>query len=120
MKATTHTQAEVEIAYEMFVDKIQTMVNKHFEEHYSNLQAPTIETAPGRKYWKIIKTDKYNGTPCGSASVFGFVRIDDGAIFKAASWAAPFIKGPSAIRGYVTDYSNGMDSVTPYGVIYAQ
>jgi hypothetical protein len=36
-----------------------------------------------------------------------------------ASWRAPFVKGPSAVRGYVTDSLNGMGSVTPYGIVYA-
>ena len=56
----------------------------------------------------------------GRASVFGFVRKSDGAIFKAASWKAPFVKGPSAIRGYVNDPNNGLSSVTAYGVVYAK
>ena len=41
-------------------------------------------------------------------------------LLKPASWRAPFVKGPSAVRGYVTDSTNGMGSVTPYGIAYAR
>jgi len=44
----------------------------------------------GRKNARIVQTPICNGVPLGgSRSVFCFVRLEDGAILKAASWSAP-------------------------------
>ena len=107
------SKEEVEYAFETFVDGVQEMLDEHMNTRFPNLPRVKIEVYPGRKYWKIVRVD--NG-----ASVFGFVRKSDGAIFKAASWKTPFVKGPSAIRGYVNDPNNGLSSVSPYGVVYAK
>ena len=106
------SKEEIEYAFETFVDGVQDLVDHHMNTRFPTLPRVKIEIYPGRKYWKIVRVD--NG-----ASVFGFVRKSDGAIFKPASWKAPFVKGPSAIRGYVNDPNNGLSSVTPYGVVYA-
>ena len=113
------SQIEIEYAFETFVEKIQHMVNEHFAKNYANLTAPTIAVYPGRTYWKIVKEDAPDQFG-QQASVYGFVRKSDGAIFKAATWKAPYTKGQSAIRGYVNDSSNGMNAATPYGIVYAR
>jgi len=106
------SQEEIEYAFETFAAAVQDMLDEHRAQYFSNLPPVKIAVSPGRKYWKLIRID--NGE-----SVFGFVRKSDGAILKAANWNTPFVKGPSAVRGYVTDPNNGMSSVTPYGVVYA-
>lgn len=45
---------------------------------------PTFEAEPGRKYDKIIASDRY-----GSRHVHAFVERETGALLKAASWKAP-------------------------------
>ena len=110
-----HSREEIEYAFETFVEGIQNKLNEHYAQHLSNLTPPTVSVRGGSKYWKIV-TNYY---PSGY-SAFGFVRKEDGAILKPASWRAPFVKGPSAVRGYVTDSLNGMGSVTPYGIVYAR
>jgi hypothetical protein len=45
---------------------------------------PTFEAEAGRKYDKIIQSDKY-----GSRHVHAFVDRKTGAVIKAASWKAP-------------------------------
>ena len=110
---TEYSQQEIEYAFETFTTGVQEMLDAHREKHLPNLDRTLIKVRPGSKYWKLVRT--HHGE-----SVFGFVRKSDGAIFKPASWSAPFVKGPSAIRGYVTDPNNGMSSVTPYGVVYAR
>ena len=109
-----HSKEEIEYAFETFVEGIQIKLNEHYAQHLSNLNPPTVSVRGGSKYWKVVTDQDGNGY-----SVFGFVRKEDGAILKPASWRAPFVKGPSAVRGYVTDSLNGMGSVTPYGVVYA-
>ena len=109
-----HSREEIEYAFNIFVDGIQNKLNEHYAKHLANLAAPTVSVRGGSKYWKVVTDQNGNGY-----SVFGFVRKEDGAILKPASWRAPFVKGPSAVRGYVTDSLNGMGSVTPYGIVYA-
>ena len=107
------SKEEIEYAFETFTVGVQEMLDEHRSTHFASLPPVKIEVSPGHKYWKLVRVD--NGR-----SVFGFVRKSDGAILKAANWNAPFVKGPSAIRGYVTDPNNGLSSVTPYGVVYAK
>ena len=115
MDTDEYTEEEIQYAFRSFVTKAGVLVEEYYDDQYPRLDKPLIDVMPGRTYWKIVKGSDENGW-----SVYGFVRKSDGAIFKAASWKQPFTKGPSAVRGYVTDMSNGMDSITPYGVKYAQ
>ena len=115
MAEETYEPIEIEFAFGCFIQKAAALVRDYYADHYTCLELPELEVVSGRKYWKIIK-----GTEDTGWSVWGFVRKEDGAMFKPASWSAPFTKGPSAIRGYVTGHSNGMNSVTPYGVVYAK
>ena len=110
-----HSREEIEYAFDIFVEGIQNKLNEHYAQHLSNLTPPTVSVRGGSKYWKVVTDQDGSGY-----SVFGFVRKEDGAILKPASWRAPFVKGPSAVRGYVTDSLNGMGSVTPWGVVYAR
>jgi len=108
-----HSKEEIEYAFETFVESVQQLVNEHYlNDHY--LTAPQIVVRGGSKYWKVVRREQHGD------SVYGFVRKEDGAILKAASWSAPFVKGPSAVRGYVTDPQNGMSSVDWHGVVYAR
>ena len=107
------SQEEIEYAFETFIEGVQNLIDHHMHTRFPTLPPVKIEIWPGSKYWKIVRVD--NGV-----SVFGFVRKSDGAILKPASWRAPFVKGPSAIRGYVTDPNNGLSSITAYGVVYAK
>ena len=113
-----HSKEEIDYAFEIFVKGIQIKLNEHYAHHLSNLTPPTVSVRGGSKYWKVV-TEASHHLDSSGYSVFGFVRKEDGAILKPASWRAPFVKGPSAVRGYVTDSTNGMGSVTPYGVVYA-
>tara|TARA_R100000008_G_C3505253_1_gene125819 strand:+ start:247 stop:594 length:348 start_codon:yes stop_codon:yes gene_type:complete len=115
MVEETYEPIEIEYAFNSFVKRAEAMVKDYYTDHYTSLELPDLVVRSGRKYWKIIK-----GTDESGWTVWGFVRKEDGAMFKPASWNAPFTKGPSAIRGYVTGHSNGMNSVTPYGVVYAK
>ncbi len=108
------SKEEIELAFETFAEGCDKLVKNYREEHYPNLPENWVAVHPGRVYWKLVTEED------GRASVFGFVRKSDGAIFKAANWKAPFVKGPSAIRGYVNDPNNGLSSVTAYGVVYAK
>jgi hypothetical protein len=120
MQLEKRSPQEIEYALEIFVENVQQMLNEHFATNYAMLTPPEIGVHPGRTYWKIVKQDAIEQGGGRQCSVFGFVRKSDGAIFKAATWKAPYVKGGSAIRGYVNDNANGMNSVTPYGVVYAR
>ena len=108
-----HSKEEIEYAFETFVEGVQQLVNEHYSDRLY-LTAPKIAVRGGSKYWKLVRREQHGD------SVYGFVRKEDGAILKAASWSAPFVKGPSAVRGYVTDPQNGMSSVDWHGVGYAR
>jgi len=111
----SYSQEEIEVAFDMFVKGAQRVVSDYMEEAFPTLTPKTLSVDKGRKYWKVVVSS--GGL---NHSVFGFVRKSDGAIFKSASWKAPYTKGDTAIRGYVTDHSGGMEAVTPYGIVYVR
>ena len=109
---------EIEAKFETFVEGVKAKIANHYATKFPTLTPQEIEVITrGSVYWKLVKETP--GQKYGT-SVYGFVRKADGAIFKAATWKAPFTKGPTAIRGYVTDASNGLDATTEYGIVYAQ
>jgi len=61
----------------------------------------------GQKYARVI------GTSGAQSSAYCFVRLDDGAILKAAGYKVP-AKG---VRGWI---ANGAADVTPHGAKYAR
>ena len=105
---------EIELAFEYFVETVREMYNEYMDKNFPSLGRDDIRVSEGSVYWKIVKEDE-----TGSSSVYGFVRKSDGAVFKAASWRAPYTKGKSAIRGYVTDEWI-RHLITPHGIVYAQ
>ena len=80
-----------------FVSEITTLVEDHSKKCFPMLETPVVGVDAGRKYWRIWKTTG------SSKSVYGFVRKDDGAILRGATWKAPQTKTKSAVRGYITD-----------------
>ena len=65
---------------------------------------------PGRTYDRIWAAPIFNGAPALlHRSIYCFVRRNDGAILKAASWQAP-AKG---VRSTVERAINGADPVGP-------
>jgi hypothetical protein len=120
-----YDQEDIALAFEHFVSQAQGIVDEYMESRFPKLPRPEVEVRPGKVYWKLVKVTKdlapnrpYS-EPINSEYVYGFVRKSDGAIFKAASYKAPYTKGPSAIRGYVTD-EWATSTLTPHGVIYAR
>ena len=105
---TEYTQLEIEFGLEQFIEKVNELVNEYYKNNFSNLEPETVSLAGGRTYWKLVK----------NTTVYGFVRKSDGAILKAASWRAPYIKGKNYVRGYVTDSDFGAHAATPYGIKY--
>jgi len=120
-----YDQEDIAIAFDHFVASAQDIVDDYMETRFPMLPRPVVEVRPGKVYWKLVKVtgesplDGLGYYPSQKEYVYGFVRKSDGAIFKAASYKAPYTKGPSAIRGYVTD-EWATSTLTPHGVIYAR
>ena len=91
--------------YEFSKSEIQEMIDEHYAQQLPNLNPPTIFVAGGRKYIKVAKRDN-------QTSVFCFVRAEDGAILKAATWKAPAL---NFTRGNIFDE---VLPLSPYGVRY--
>ena len=94
---------------ETFVGEIRELVLNHSNKNFASLPTPTVGFDNGRKYWRIWR----------NRSVYGFVRKDDGAIFRAASWKAPQTKTKSAICGYLHD-DDRLSHCNEYSINYAR
>ena len=108
MERTEYTKLEIEFGLEQFVERANTLVSEYRKKNFPNLDREEITVKPGRAYWKLVK----------NMTVYGFVRKSDGAILKAASWRAPYVKGNNYVRGYVTDSDFGTHAATPWGIRY--
>ena len=114
-----YSQEEINLAFEYFVATAQEVTDKYMSESFPTLPRYIIRVSEGSTYWKLIREVDESSSFSRDTSVHGFIRKSDGAIFKAASWKAPYTKGKSAIRGYVTD-EFAKSTLTPHGIIYAQ
>ena len=99
------TPEQVDAEMPNFIARIQEMIDEHYAQQLPNLNSPTIFVAGGRKYIKVAKRDN-------QTSVFCFVRAEDGAILKAATWKAPAL---NFTRGNIFDE---VLPLSPYGVRY--
>lgn len=95
-------------AVEKFVASVQAMLDAHYAKTYTNVQSPIISVDWGKRYARIVKTDR-DGP---SRSVYCFID-SNGDILKSASWKAP-AKG---VRGSVLS-ENPLSAVTAYGAVY--
>ena len=107
MMIMERTPEELEWYMEHFASLIQICL----DEHSNHLQYPydvEIIVKKGRKYWKIlideVDRDDHRFT---STRVFGFVRRQDGAIFRAANLKAPETRTKNPIRGYIWEEDAG-------------
>jgi hypothetical protein len=101
--------------FEAFVDEISKLIADYTHEHYPLTSAPIVGFDNGHKYWRIWSKNQ-RGT---AKSVYGFVRKEDGAIFRAATWKAPQTKTKSAIRGYLHD-EDRLSHCNEYSINYAR
>ena len=121
------SELEIEHCIEMLVPELQKKIAEKFEKYRSPSQIvgkhflsesaiPRLKIKKGRVYWKLIleNQDSFGGV---SKSVYGFIRRNDGAIYRAATWKQPETRTVKAIRGYVTD-EHAEDYFTHHGVIY--
>jgi len=83
-----------------FVEKLQMMMN----DNYLPSNTPKVTVKMGRKYAKIICRD----------SVYAFVDVNNGNIYKPAGWKAP----AKHARGNIFDQDHGMHCCGLYGVNY--
>ena len=98
--------------FETFVGEIRELVVNSNNKNFPSLPTPKVGFDYGRKYWRIW-------TDIGSKSVYGFVRKDDGAIFRAAGWKGPQTKTKSAICGYLHD-TDRLSHCNAYSMNYAR
>ena len=76
------TEEMVDAEMPKFIDWLQNQFNEYYAKNLSNLDVPFVFVAGGRKYIKVARRDNQTSVVC-------FVRAEDGAILKAASWKAP-------------------------------
>lgn len=90
---------------EKFAAKLEGEVaeSKTFKDSKYPELTPKFSVEFGRKYARVVKRD----TDGGGGSVWGFVEILTGDIYKAAGWKAPakHVRGNIATSGYGVDYT---------------
>jgi hypothetical protein len=125
---TSHSELEIKHILDGLLPQIQTKVNLNYNKYrpppqiigksfLSELNPPVLAVQKGRVYYKLI-LENQNDFGGNSATVYGFIRRKDGAIFRAATWKQPETRTKTAIRGHITD-EYCIDYFTAYGVTYA-
>lgn len=95
-------------AFEVFMDKVQAVFDKYWNEMGFTHTKPEFEVTEGPRYIKVIRDDR------SQRSVHLFVDKRNGDVLKAASWKAP-AKGA---RSNIFDEDNGESGLTAYGAKY--
>ena len=110
-----------------YVDMVQAKLDFHWEvNEYKFAPAPEVTAEFGRRYAKIIKTDrewkeeavfdKLRGiNRFLQKTVHSFVDMRNGDILKSASWKAP---APNGVRGNIFEHDIGADVVNEHGCNY--
>ena len=98
-------QEEIDWHFNRFVGLIQKTQDD--EDRLSvRDERKQVRTEKGRVYWKIMieSHDEWGGS---RERIFGFVRREDGAIFRAADMKAPETRTKNPIRGYIWEEDAG-------------
>ena len=101
-------ETPVREAVEKFVVAVQAKLDEYYTRTYEHVKSPIITATFGKRYVRIIKTDR-DGP---QRSVYCFID-QNGDILKAASWQAP-AKG---VRGSVLA-ETPLSAVTEHGAVY--
>jgi len=122
------SELEIEHCLEMLLPKLQRKIDARYnaiqekfvvvgKSYLSETKPPLLMMKPGRKYWKLVLENRgdFGGS---SSTVYGFIRKNDGAIFRPATWHKPETRTKTAIRGHITD-EFPEDYFTSGGVVYA-
>lgn len=99
-----NVSVEQEIAINEFVQLWQERIDAYMQKQFPTLKREVLKVRYGKKYAKVIKSD---------ASVYAFIDLSTGDIFKPASWQKP---APHA-RGNVNSKTQGMEAVDAHGYI---
>lgn len=89
-----------------WIARVNEMRKDYYEQQNITSQFRPVTVGKGRKYLKILS----------GSSIYCFVRVADGAILKAATWAAPAL---NHIRGYIFE-KDVTKAVDIYGAVYME
>lgn len=109
MSHNLETLAKFTPALNQFMDYVKAMRAEYYAKNFPNLKQEGLKYQVGKKNVKLILTNE-NGE---NRSVYAFIDIETGDIFKAASWAAP----AKHARGNVYN-PESFNCATPFGIVY--
>jgi len=102
---------DFETALAKFMEYITISKQEYIAQHFSRLTPPTYSLERGIKNIRVVSTD---ADGMKQRSVFCFIRIDDGAVLKAAGWKAP----AKHARGTIFTDDPSKYGVSTYGANY--
>lgn len=101
---------DINEAIEKFVVNIQAMLDEHRSKNFPALKRYIVERDPnGKRYARITTSDGIG------KSVYCFIDMTDGSIYKSASWKAP---EKNFSRGNVL-MEDALSWCGPYGIMRA-
>jgi len=90
-----------------YIDTVQTTLTRHIKDVWNGKEGwedfvEVVGVVVGSKYIKVVRSNR---------SVYGFIKIEDGSLWKAAGW-----KGPERnfSRGNLFDETTW--NVNPYSI----
>jgi len=98
---------------EAWVSRCQKLIDNYQKETFPTLIRPILVIMWGKKYARIVRQEAENGKVF-HRSAWAFVNIENGDIFKPASWKAP----AKHARGNIKDEKQGMGLMGAYGPAY--
>lgn len=98
---------------EAFVKALEQRIHKKHYERFT-IQPDFYRLDYGRKNAKIVRFRKEADGTQTNASVYGFINLANGDLYKAASWKAP-AKHP---RGNILNINDPFKGCGQYGMEY--
>ena len=98
----------IEKAIKEWCEYCQSLLDNYFASMFPTLETPEITFTVGRKYVKVIRNEEQGG------SVWAFIDMVSGDIYKPASWRAP----AKHVRGNIFNEDGGKTCVTCHGINY--
>ncbi len=108
---TKYSSTELEFYLDKFVRYTNQIMKAFHANNYDiDRDLITVDKKQGRVYWRLVR-----GTIARNPYSFGYVRKEDGAVFRSVS-GVPFTRGKYAVRGHITEGDYGISCVTPWGI----